>query len=120
MERRLNLFWPLALIAAGIVWIMIEMGRLPTANLWALTYLWPVLLIGAGVGLILRPYWRYAQAAISVLVVATLFLGVLFAAPLGWNRLPDYAFNSGFVFSGSAQRGSGHVVTESRPVSGFS
>ncbi len=118
MDRKLNPFWPLTLIGAGIIWILIEMGRLPVENLWALTYLWPLLLIGAGVGLILRPYWRYAPALMSAVVVAALFAGVLFAAQLGWNRLPDFT-QGVFFFSGSMQRGSGHIVTENRPVRGF-
>ncbi len=118
MDRRLNVFWPLTLIGAGVIWILIEMGRLPAANLWALSYLWPVLLIGAGVGLILRPYWRYAPALMSVLIVAVLFLGVLFAAQLGWNRVPDFT-GGAFFFNGSTQRGSGHFITENRSVHGF-
>ena len=38
MERKLHLFWPLALIAAGVIWILIEVGSIPAANLWALAY----------------------------------------------------------------------------------
>ncbi len=119
MERRLNLFWPLTLIAAGAIWILIQLGQLPAANLWALVYLWPLLLIAAGIGLILRPYWRYAGALMSALVVAILFLAVIFAAQLGWNRFPDYTFGAGSLFVGPTQRGSGHIITESRPVQGF-
>ena len=119
MERRLQLFWPLTLIGAGVIWILIEMGKLPAANLWALTYLWPVLLIGAGVGLILRPYWRYAPAVMSGLGVIALFLGVIFAGQLGWNRFPDYTYSAGTFFNVSTERGSGHIVTENRPVQGF-
>lgn len=119
MERRLNLFWPLTLIAAGITWILIVAGRIPVSNLWALSYLWPVLLVAAGVGLILRPYWRYASAVLSLIAVAILFLGVLFAGQLGWNRLPNYTFDGGSFFGGTAERGSGHVITENRTVQGF-
>ncbi len=120
MEKRLHLFWPLTLIGAGVLWILIEMGRLPVENLWALTYLWPLLLVGAGVGLILRPYWRYAPALISAVVVVALFAGVIFAAQLGWNRVPDFTTGGAFFLGGSTERGSGHVITESRAVQGFS
>jgi putative autotransporter adhesin-like protein len=119
MERRLNLFWPLTLIAAGIIWILIEAGRIPVSNLWALSYLWPVLLVAAGVGLILRPYWRYASAVLSLIAVAILFLGVLFAGQLGWNRLPNYTFDGSSFFGATTERGSGHVITENRTVQGF-
>src|SRR5512146_1278658 len=119
MERRPHLFWPLALIAAGILWILIQLGRIPVSNLWALTYLWPLLLVGAGVSLILRPYWRFAGAVISAVVIAILFLAVVFAGQIGWNRVPLIGADGGSFFFGATERGSGHVITETRNVTGF-
>lgn len=119
MERRLQLFWPLTLIAAGGLWILIQLGQVPVSNLWALAYLWPLLLVAAGVSLILRPYWRYATALVSFLVVVGLFLAVVFAGQLGWNHFPDYSIDAASFFGGTAERGSGRVVTENRPVQGF-
>jgi putative autotransporter adhesin-like protein len=120
MERRLTLFWPLVLIAAGVLWILIDLGRIPASNLWALAILWPFLLIAAGLGLIVRPYWRYAGVLFSALVVVGLFLAVLFAAQFGWNHVPDRVFDSGLFFAGPSARGSGNVVTQSRTVRDFS
>lgn len=119
MERKLHLFWPLALIAAGVIWILIEVGSIPAANLWALAYVWPLLLIGAGVSLILRPYWRFASPVISAGVVAVLFLSVLLAGPLGWNHVPSLGISNGTFFGLSTERGSGKVITQSRDVKGF-
>src|SRR5512140_1614326 len=119
MERRPHLFWPLALIASGILWILIELGRIPASNLWALTYVWPLLLVGAGVSLILRPYWRFAGPAVSALIIAVLFLSVLFAGQLGWNRVPAFGSDGGLFYWGATTRGSGHFVTEQRDVKGF-
>lgn len=119
MDRRLHLFWPLFLIAAGVLWILIELGTIPAANLWALSYVWPLLLVGAGVSLILRPYWPYASPLISALVIAILFLSVLFAAQIGWNRVPSLGLSNGSFFGIGTERGSGHVITQSRDVKGF-
>ena len=120
MERRVTLFWPLALIAAGALWILIELGKIPVANLWALAILWPFLLIGAGLGLLLRPYWRYAGALMSLLVIGGLFFAVVFAAQFGWNHLPDRLFDGGVFFGGPSVRGSGNVTSQSRAVEGIS
>ena len=120
MERRLHLFWPLTLIAAGILWILIVSGRIPAANLWALAYLWPIILITSGLGLILRRYWRLAGALLSALAVAVLFLGVVYAAQLGWNTFPVNGLDVGWFDSGPMDRGSGHVITQTRNVTGFS
>lgn len=119
MERRLHLTWPLLLIAAGILWILIQMGRVPVANLWVLAYLWPLFLIAAGLGLILRPYWRYAGTVLGALVVISIFLAVVFAGQLGWNRFPSFGLSGPWFFSGAAEQGSGHIITENRPVQGF-
>jgi hypothetical protein len=120
MERRLHLFWPLALIAAGILWLLIELGQVPASNLWALVYLWPLFLIGAGLGLILRPYWRFAGAVVSAIVIAVLFFSVVFAAQIGWNHVPGIGANLGPWYAfGATARGSGNVITENRDVKGF-
>ncbi len=116
MERRVNLFWPLVLIAAGALWILIELGRVPFENLWALAILWPFLLIGAGLSLLLRPYWRYANAVMSLLVVGGLFIAVVFAAQFGWNHVPDRIFDGGVFFGGPSARGSGNVISQSRTI----
>jgi hypothetical protein len=51
--------------------------------------------------------------------VIALFLGVIFAGQLGWNRFPAYTYSAGSFFNVSSERGSGHIVTENRPVQGF-
>src|SRR5512143_3090903 len=100
MNRKSSIFWPLLLIAAGALWILIQLGRVDAANLWALAILWPFLLIAAGVGLILRPYWSWAGLVTSVLAVGVLFLGVVYAGQLGWNKAPQYYSLNGSNFFG--------------------
>lgn len=119
MERRISLFWPLALIAAGALWILIEMGIVPSSNLWALVYLWPFLLIAAGLGLILRSYWKYSGLLMDMLVISGAFLAVFFAPRLGWTHVPDYMIGGDIFFVGPSERGSGNIITEDRNVQDF-
>ncbi len=49
-----DLFFPIALITAGIIWLLINSGQIPADNLYRLIPYWPILLIASGVGLILR------------------------------------------------------------------
>jgi hypothetical protein len=116
MERRFSIFGPLLLIATGFMWLLIQSGRVPAANLWALTYLWPLLLISAGLSLILRPYWKFAPLVLDVLAVGGMFTGVLFAGRLGWADAPAFGIMQ-FNFPG--RPGSGNIITETRQVSGF-
>lgn len=120
MERKPSLFWPLTLISAGVIWLMISSGRLPSENLWALAHFWPFILIGAGVGLILRPYWKYSTLVMDVLIVGGAVFSILYAPQLKWND-PVFVgtFHNGDVYFGPGESGSGNVKTETRKVTDF-
>lgn len=120
MEHRRSLFGPLLLIAAGVVWLLVKSGTIPSANLWALTHIWPFLLIAAGLGIILRPYWSYTSLVLDVLIIGGALLAVLYAPQLGWASPSMLSmFNVDEPFIGPGERGSGNVVSETRKVSGF-
>ncbi|HEX2994567.1 MAG TPA: DUF2807 domain-containing protein [Anaerolineales bacterium] len=119
MEHKRSLFWPLFLIAAGVVWLLISAGMIPSQNLWALTRIWPFLLIAAGVGLILRSVWKYSYILLDIIVVGGALLAVIYASQLGWARPPITMFGFDGPFVGFGEQGSGHIVTETREVSGF-
>jgi hypothetical protein len=116
--RNRSLFWPFFLIATGIAWFLIELGRIPVENLWALMYIWPFFLMAAGVGLILRTRWPVARMFVSGLTVLGMLLAVFFAPQLGWNRAPAWNFLNVADFNGSVP-GSGMVVTQDREVADF-
>jgi hypothetical protein len=117
MKKDRSIFFPLVLIAAGTLWILISMGRIPAENLWALAYFWPFLLVAAGLGLILRSFWAPARALVDLLVVGAAVLAILFAPQLGWTS-PQWGLGFESAFSGGV-RGSGKVITEAREVQDF-
>lgn len=120
MKENRSLFWPLTLIAAGVIWLLISMGRIPSDNLWALTHIWPYVLIALGVGLILRGLWRPLGTIVTALVVIGAAGAVYFAPQLGWNDAPAWNnWNFGGDFGMGGVSGSGVVKTETRKVSGF-
>jgi len=112
-----SIFFPLVLIAAGALWILIGMGRIPAENLWALANFWPFLLIAAGIGLLLRSFWAPARAIVDLLVVGAAVLAIVFAPQLGWNT-PQWGL--GFANSvGGGLAGSGKIITQTREVQDF-
>ena len=116
-----SIFWPLVLIAAGVLWLLIGTGVIPQANLWALTHIFPYLLIALGAGLILRAYWRFAGMFVSLLVVAGAVMAVIYAPQLGWNDIPGWSWDI-WDFDpeiGGAVTGSGVFETETRQVPEF-
>lgn len=92
MKNR-SIFWPLVMIAAGVLWLLISLNIIPRANLWALTHILPYLLIVLGLGLILRAYWRFAGMLVSLLVVVGAIAAVIYAPQLGWNETPSWGFD---------------------------
>jgi len=120
MQQNRSLFGPLLLIAAGVVWLLVKSGTVPSANLWALTHIWPFLLIAAGLGIILKSYWRYTSMVLDVLIIGGALLAILYAPQLGWSRPPMMVFGTeGDMFFGPGERGSGNVISQTREVSGF-
>lgn len=118
-EKRLrSLFFPLILIAAGVLWILISMGRIPAQNLWALAHFWPFLLIASGLGLILRSFWAGSRLLVDVLMVGGAVASIVFAPQLGWTT-PQWNMGAGFTFDGGVA-GSGQVVKKVREVKPFS
>lgn len=120
MEQKRSLFGPLLLIAAGVLWLLIKQGNVPSSNLWALTHIWPFLLIAAGLGLILRPYWSYTSYALDVIIIGGAIASILYAPVLGWDNPPlGYVFTDNEFYVGPTERGSGVMKSETRDVQNF-
>jgi hypothetical protein len=115
MNQR-SLFWPLVLIATGVIWLMVSMKIIPAANLWALTYIWPYVLILLGLGLILRSYLPAAVWIVSALIVIGAVATVVYAPRLGWAGGPSMAFSPDF---GGGVSGSGKIESQTREVQDF-
>ncbi|MGB7875102.1 MAG: head GIN domain-containing protein, partial [Anaerolineales bacterium] len=116
-----SIFWPLAMIAAGVLWLLIGLDIIPRTNLWALTHTLPYLLIALGLGLILRAYWRFAGMLVSLAVIVGAVAAVVYAPQLGWDDAPGWGLDI-WDFDpeiGGAVAGSGVVKTETRRVSDF-
>ena len=120
MEHRVSLFGPLLLIGAGVIWLLVQSGVIPSANLWALTHIWPFLLIAAGLGIMLRPYWKYTSILLDVILIGGALLAIIYAPRLGWATPIMFTFvDHGGPFFGPSEPGSGNVITQTREVSGF-
>jgi hypothetical protein len=73
------------LIAVGVLWLLVSLGAVPTANLWALTRLWPYALIALGGGVLLSWKWAWAAPIVTFVVITAAVLAVVFAPQLGWT-----------------------------------
>jgi hypothetical protein len=116
MKEPRSFFFPLAIIATGVIWLLISMQVIPAVNLWALPHLLPYLLMALGLGLILHGFWKPAWAVVSALVVIGAALAVVYAPQLGWARVPSWSLDVDF---GGGVQGSGQLETETRSPAAF-
>ncbi|MGE5223568.1 MAG: GIN domain-containing protein [Omnitrophica WOR_2 bacterium] len=120
---RVDLFWPVLMIGVGALGILSYLDWLPNENLPMLANLWPLLLIVAGVGILLRSRSSWTGAVLGALVVAVLFIVIYAGGSLGLRSQPFWTDQTGIFqigdFSLETVTGSGSVITENRPVSGF-
>ena len=114
--KRTSLLFPSLLVAAGVLWLLAEMGRISFVNFLALNVLWPFILIALGLGLILGARWRFVWNVIAVSVVTLVTLAIIFAPQLG---LTSSGWTSAIPFVWSNERGSGNVVSQPRQVANF-
>lgn len=82
MVRYRSVLWPVALIAAGLVLLLGNLGYIPWGSLYRLLDLWPLVLIVVGLELIIRrSVPARASGPLALLVVAlTAVVAVVYVA----------------------------------------
>jgi hypothetical protein len=110
------IFWPLVLIAAGVLWLLANFGMIESGNLGILLRLWPVLLIGLGLDILIRRRWPAISNLIALALVTFGVLAVIFAPRLGYTGGVSGWF---YMLPWVGEAGSGKVITETRAVSDF-
>lgn len=115
--RPRSIFWPLALIALGALWLLSGFGVISTSNVWGVLRFWPLLLIALGVDVLLRWRWPVLANLFDLAFVGLAVAAVIFAPRLGLAGSGGWMSLMPFMIGG--RPGSGQLVTETRAVSGF-
>jgi hypothetical protein len=79
-----SLFFPIALITAGVIWLLVNNGTIPVEHIYRLAPYWPALLILGGLSLVFRQIW-WPLSALMWAAAAVLVVWMLVASP---NLLP--------------------------------
>ena len=69
-RRRRGVFWPLLLIALGLLFLLQTMGFISGVSWLAIACLWPILLILIGLDIAFAGRWPLATLAAEVVVIA--------------------------------------------------
>ncbi|KPK91331.1 MAG: hypothetical protein AMJ88_14005 [Anaerolineae bacterium SM23_ 63] len=82
-----SLFWPILLIGVGVVWLLGNLGYIPTPSLRMLSRLWPLILIVIGLDIIFGRRSPVIGGLIGLGTVALVIALLLFAPSLGLEAL---------------------------------
>lgn len=83
VRRRRGVFWPLLLIALGLVFLLQTTGFISGISWLAIASLWPILLILIGLDIAFAGRWPLATLAAEVLVIGAGLALVAYAPNLG-------------------------------------
>jgi len=84
-----SFFWPVILLGAGVIWLLVNLGILPTTNLWLLLQLWPVLIILAGLDVLFSRHLSLLGAFLALLLIAGVIFILLNGERLNLEGRPD-------------------------------
>lgn len=79
-----SLFWPVVLIAAGVLWLLSNLGVMTAENWSVLVRLWPILLIAAGLDMIVGRFSALLGSLIGVAAVGLMVVLAIVGPSLGW------------------------------------
>lgn len=97
-----SLFWPVVLIAAGVLWLLSNLGIMTAENWSVLVQLWPILLIAAGLDMIVGRFSAVLGSLIGVAAVGLIVVLALIGPSLGWAGNATW-FGSPIVIGGDLE-----------------
>lgn len=83
-HRYRSLFWPVVLIAAGVIWLLFSLDVLEDDNARVLSVLWPILLVGIGLDLLLGRRSPVLGGLIAVVIIGLIVVLMVAGANAGW------------------------------------
>lgn len=84
-NRNRSFFWPIILIGAGLVWLLVNLNIIAPVSPNALLRLWPIILVVIGLDLLFGRNNQWMGALIGILAVGAV-VGFLVAGPSqGWT-----------------------------------
>jgi hypothetical protein len=81
--RDRSLFWPIVLIGAGTIWLLVNYNVIPGFEWWQLLRLWPLFLIAAGLEILVGRSRPWVSALVGLLTVGAAVGLLVFGPQLG-------------------------------------
>jgi len=89
VSRPPNLFWPIILIGAGLIFLLGNLGVIQPSNLYILVRLWPLILILIGLDILIGRRSAWFGALLGLFVVGVMLLVAVAGPALGLPAGPE-------------------------------
>ena len=86
-----SLFWPIVLIGAGALWLLSNLGLLPSWSWGSLWRLWPLALIAVGLDMLVARRSAILGAILALAVIGLLVVAIVLGSNLNLNLGPRTA-----------------------------
>lgn len=99
-----SFFWPIVLLGAGVIWLLVNLKLIPAEDLWFLYQLWPVLIIVAGLDVLFARRLPLIGVLLALLLIAGVVYVLLNGAALGLEGKPQPQLESFELAAGDTQQ----------------
>ena len=79
-----SFFWPVLMLGAGVIWLLINMNIISTENLRILYDLWPILLIIAGLDVLFSRKLAFIGALLALLAITAVIYVLIYGSPFAF------------------------------------
>lgn len=110
-----SFFWPVILLGGGVIWLLTNLGIIPTENLWILFKLWPVLIIMIGLDVIFARRLPLVGALLALLLVGGVVYVLLLGDPFNLGEKPEPRTETFVVSAEDTQTASFNLNLSTQP-----
>ena len=99
-----SFFWPVIMLGAGVIWLLVNLNIISTYNLRVLYRLWPILIILAGLDVLFSRKLPLLGLLLALLLIASVILLLVLGNPfvsqiMSGLQLEPFVMNLGITFS---------------------
>ena len=76
-----SFFWPVIMLGAGVIWLLVNLNIISTYNLRVLYRLWPILIILAGLDVLFSRKLPLLGALLALIMIAGVILLLVWGSP---------------------------------------
>ncbi len=84
-RKTFSFFWPIVLIGAGVILLLVNLEIIPSINLWQILRLWPLILVVIGLDIIFGRRAPWVGGVIGLVAVGGVIALLIFGPALGFT-----------------------------------